>query len=267
LRILFVGDVIGRPGRRALRALLPGIKESYGADFCIANGENAAAGKGITEKVAQEMFSCGVDVITSGNHIWDRKEGISYVQAESRLLRPANYPPGVGGIGYGTFQSRSGVPVGVINLQGRTFMPATDCPFRTALCILEEMDVPVKVVDFHAEATSEKVAMGWFLDGKVSAVVGTHTHVQTSDERVLSKGTAYITDVGMTGAMDSVIGFKKEVALRRFLTQLPMRYEPAEGDVWLCGVAVDVDEGTGRAVSIVRIREGPREGCIPNFGS
>ncbi len=255
MRILFIGDVVGRPGRKALRVLLPGLKDSYDVDFCIANGENAAGGKGITEKVAEEMFSYGVDVLTSGNHIWDRKEGISYVQSASRLLRPANYPPDVGGIGYGAFPSRSGVLVGVINLQGRTFMPATDCPFRTALRILEEMDLPVKFVDFHAEATSEKVAMGWFLDGKVSAVVGTHTHVQTSDERVLPGGTAYITDVGMTGAMDSVIGFKKETALRRFLTQLPMRYEPAEGDVWLCGVVVDVDEETGRALKIVRVRE------------
>ncbi|RKY61830.1 MAG: metallophosphoesterase, partial [Candidatus Latescibacterota bacterium] len=167
MRILFIGDVVGRPGRKALRVLLPGLKDSYDVDFCIANGENAAGGKGITEKVAEEMFSYGVDVLTSGNHIWDRKEGISYVQSASRLLRPANYPPDVGGIGYGAFPSRSGVLVGVINLQGRTFMPATDCPFRTALRILEEMDLPVKFVDFHAEATSEKVAMGWFLDGKV----------------------------------------------------------------------------------------------------
>ena len=255
MRIIFVGDVVGRPGRKALKGLLPGLIKFYGADFCIANGENAAGGKGITQKVAEEMFSCGVDVLTSGNHIWDRKEGISYVQSASNLLRPANYPPDVGGIGYGVFRSRSGVPVGVINLQGRTFMPATDCPFRTALRILEEVDVPVKVVDFHAEATSEKVAMGWFLDGKVGVVVGTHTHVQTADERILPGGTAYITDVGMTGAMDSVIGFKKEVALRRFLTQLPMRYEPAEEDLWLCGVVVDLDEGTGRALKIIRLRE------------
>lgn len=254
MNLLFVADIMGRPGRRAAAVLIPQLRKVYGVCLCIVNGENAAGGAGITEKIAQELYACGVDVITTGNHVWDQKEAVPYIQRATRLLRPANYPPEVGGIGSGMFETAEGGLVGVINLQGRTFMGALDCPFRVAEREIEKLGTKVTVVDFHAEATSEKMAMGWYLDGRVSAVIGTHVHVQTADERILPKGTAYITDVGMTGPHDSVIGVECEVALKRFLTQMPVKFTPAKVNVKLCGVVLEVDEETGRARRIQRLR-------------
>jgi metallophosphoesterase (TIGR00282 family) len=243
VNILFVADVVGKPGRRAIAGIVPSLIAKYHLKLCIANGENAAGGFGLTEGVVRELCKNGVDVITSGNHLWDKREILSLLDQESCLLRPANYPPQVPGCGGAVFQTHHGVPVGVLNLQGRVFMTSTDCPFRVAdreLEILRE-HTKVIIVDVHAEATSEKMAVGWYLDGRVSAVIGTHTHVQTADERILPGGTAYITDAGMTGPHDSVIGIKKKPVLDRFLTQLPSRFETATGDVKLCGVIVDVD--------------------------
>jgi len=256
VKLLFVGDIYGRPGRRAVSRLLPSLVARYNVDISIANGENAAGGSGITEKVAEELFSYGVNVLTSGNHIWDKKEVLPYLERAEYLLRPANYPPGVAGRGAAVFQTPSGVPVGVLNLQGRTYMREIDCPFRVGekeIARLKEKTNMI-VVDFHAEATSEKIAMGWYLDGKVSAVIGTHTHVQTCDETILPGGSAYITDVGMTGPHDSVIGVRKEAAIDRFLTQIPMKFESARRDVKLCAVVVDVDEESGKARKIERLR-------------
>ena len=253
-RILAIGDVVGKPGRLALEKELASVRERLRVDLCVANGENAAGGAGITEKIAGALHACGADVITTGNHVWDRKEAVSYIQRATHLLRPANYPPGVGGIGSGVFETPEGIPVGVINLQGRTFMGDLDCPFRIAEREIEKVGTTVTVVDFHAEATSEKMAMGWYLDGRVSAVIGTHTHVQTADERILPGGTAYITDVGMTGPHDSVIGTECEAVLKRFLTQMPVKFAPAKANVKLCGVLLEVDEETGRARRIERLR-------------
>ncbi len=256
LRILFIGDIYARPGRRAVSELLPKIRENKEIDFCIANGENTAGGFGITENIARKLYSYGVDVITSGNHVWHRKESREYIQNAVCLLRPANYPPEAGGVGYGVFESAGGIPVGVLNLQGRTFMTHIDCPFRLGRQKIEQLkeSALVIIVDFHGEATSEKIAFGWYTDGHASAVVGTHTHVQTADERILPGGTAYITDVGMTGPHDSVIGAQKDIAIRRFLTGLPERFEPAEADIKFCAVLLDIDESTGKAESIERIR-------------
>ncbi len=256
MKILFVGDVYGRPGRRAAAELIPRLREAHGVDFCIVNGENAAGGAGITEKIGRKIHAYGADVITTGNHVWDQKDGVAYVMAGDRVLRPANFPPEVGGVGWGVFPSESGMPVGVVCLQGRTNMKSLDCPFRTGREIVDALrqEVRVVVIDFHAEATSEKIAFGWFMDGQVSAVVGTHTHVQTADEQVLPGGTAYITDAGMTGPHDSVIGAEKEVAIQRFINQMPARFEPAIGDVKLCGALLDVDEETGKARQIDRLR-------------
>ncbi len=256
MKLLFIADIYGRPGRRAICHLLPSLLAQYNVDICIANGENAAGGSGITEKVAEELFSYGINVLTSGNHIWDKKEVLPYLERAEYLLRPANYPPAVAGKGAAVFQTPSGVPVGVLNLQGRTYIRELDCPFRVGdeeIARLREK-TNVIVVDFHAEATSEKIAMGWYLDGKVTAVIGTHTHVQTCDETVLPEGTAYITDVGMTGPHDSVIGVRKEAAINRFLTQIPVKFESAKGDVKLCGVVIDVDEKSGKAKTIQRLR-------------
>lgn len=256
MKILFVGDVYGKPGRRAAALLIPKLIETHGVDFCIVNGENSAGGFGITEKIGKKFHAYGADVITTGNHVWDQKESISYIQSGDRILRPANYPDDVGGIGAGVFESREGVPVGVVSLQGRTNMLDLDCPFRLGDKLVSDLreKTPIIVIDFHAEATSEKIAMGWFMDGKVSAVLGTHTHVQTADEQVLPQGTAYMTDAGMTGPHDSVIGAEKEAAVRRFINRMPVRFEPATGDVKLCGAVIDVDENTGKAVSIERLR-------------
>jgi metallophosphoesterase (TIGR00282 family) len=254
MRILFVGDVFGRPGRRVASECIPRLRQQHDVYLCIANGENAAGGAGITEDVAAKLHSYGVDVITSGNHVWDKKEAMDYIGRSTHLVRPANYPPGVCGQGSTVFGGPT--PVGVLNLQGRVYMQEIDCPFRVGLQEVERLrgEANVIVIDFHAEATSEKMAMGWYMDGKVSAVIGTHTHVQTSDETVLPKGTAYITDAGMTGPHDSVIGVEKEIAIERFLTQLPARFNPAAGNLTFCGVLIDIDEQSGRARSIERLR-------------
>jgi metallophosphoesterase (TIGR00282 family) len=256
LRILFLADIVGRPGRRALTALLPALRQQLTPDFVIANAENAAAGWGITAGTAEELLAAGVDCLTSGNHVWEQAEARTLLEQEPRLLRPANYPPGCPGQGARIYCCPAGVPVAVINLQGRVFMQPIDCPFRVADGLLAQLAAEAKVifVDFHAEATSEKQAMGWHLDGRVSAVVGTHTHVQTADERILPSGTAYLTDAGMCGPLDSVIGAEINKTLGRFLTGLPARFEvPKRGPVVVQGAVVDVDERSGRALHIERI--------------
>ena len=257
MRVLFLGDIVGNPGRKIIEELLPDYRKNKKIDFVIANGENAAGGSGITPQIADELFEDGIDVLVSGDHVWKRKEIYDYLKVSSRLIRPANYPEGAPGRGSTVIDLGSGKKVGVVNLIGRVFMDAVDCPFVKAK---EEIDkvrekTPIIIVDLHAEATSEKVAMGWYLDGLVSAVIGTHTHIQTADEKILPKGTAYITDCGMTGPYDSVIGRKKEQILLRFLTQLPTRFEMADGGVELHGVIVEVDDSSGKAASIERVQE------------
>ncbi|MCX7816643.1 MAG: TIGR00282 family metallophosphoesterase [Syntrophales bacterium] len=258
MRIMFIGDIVGRPGRRAVRELLPLLIKEKSVDFVVANCENAAAGFGITRDIVEDLFSYGIDVLTTGNHVWDKKEAMEFIVDYESLLRPANYPEGVPGRGSVLMPTRSGAHVGVVNLAGRVFMRPSDCPFRTVekeiLRLLPR--TKIIVIDFHAEATSEKVAMGWFLDGRVSGVFGSHTHVQTADERILPGGTAYITDAGMTGPFDSVIGIKKEAIFDRFLLQIPNRFEVAKGDVRLQGVIFDVDERNGKSFSIERISIG-----------
>lgn len=256
MNLLFVGDIVGRPGRYALTHALGRLVDRYCVDLVVVNGENAAAGFGLTAEVAREIFATGVDVITSGNHIWDKKEVFGIFEKESRLLRPGNYPPGLPGKGSGVFKTAGGVPIGVINLEGRAFMNNLDCPFRTADALLDEISQQTKIifVDFHAETTSEKISLGYYLDGRISAMIGTHTHVQTADERILPGGTAYLTDVGMTGSRDSVIGIRKEEAIERFLTQLPIRFEVAKKDPWLCAALVTIDEDSGKAQAIERIQ-------------
>ncbi len=258
---LFLGDIIGRPGRRALKKHLPSVIEKYSPSLVIANGENAAGGIGITEKVGQELLA-EVDILTSGNHIWDKKEALVYLQKEPRLLRPANYPPGNPGKGTHVFETKSGKQMAILNLQGRVFMEPVDCPFRKADEEVEKLKAitPVIVVDFHAEATSEKQAMGWHLDGKVSAVVGTHTHVTTADERILPQGTAFITDVGMVGGYNSVIGLRRDQALKRFLTARPQRFEPSKEGIFFSSLFVEVDFKTGKALSIKRVFIAEEEG-------
>lgn len=260
MRILFVGDIFGRPGRHMVAEHVPELVRRHNVELLIANGENAAAGFGLTPPLVEELLHTGIDVITTGNHIWDKREIIEFFQlAEKnfndnarRVLRPANYS---GAPGWGVFegQTRRGTPYAVINLQGRVFMGQCDDPFRMADDLLHSISAKVIVVDFHGEATSEKVAIGWYLDGRVTAVLGTHTHIPTADERVLPKGTAHITDVGMTGPYDSIIGVEKELALHRFLTGMPARWEPARNDPRLCAVLIECDEDTGRARSIERI--------------
>ena len=254
MKILFVGDVVGSPGRKIVHDRLADIVAQREIDLCIVNGENSASGFGITPKIAEELFAQGAEVITGGNHIWDRKEIMDFFPHEPRLLRPANFPNGAPGSGLYVGRTRKGVGFAVLNLQGRTFMAALDDPFSTAIRELAKIpsDVKVIVVDMHAEATSEKQAMGWHLDGKVSAVLGTHTHVQTADERVLPQGTAFITDVGMTGPHDSIIGMNKEGALQRFLDSMPARFVVAEENIQMRTVVIDVDEATGLARSIER---------------
>jgi len=250
MRVLFIGDIVGQPGRRALNALLPGLREELLLDVVVANGENAAAGRGLTIKTAQEMFRAGVDIISSGNHIWDQREFTEELDSEKPILRPANYPPG--SPGRGILRAKG---LTVINLQGRTFMANIDCPFRTADALLNEGPEGPIVVDMHAEATSEKQAMGWYLDGRVAAVLGTHTHVPTADTRVLPRGTAYVTDAGFSGSRDSVLGFEVEASHRLFLSQLPTRLPVAEKcpTVVMNSVLVDIDDQTGHARSIQRI--------------
>jgi 2',3'-cyclic-nucleotide 2'-phosphodiesterase len=254
MRIFFIGDVVGRPGRDALKNHLANILEERKIDLCIANAENSASGNGITPRLVEELLGLQIDILTSGNHIWDKKEVLGYFEHQPRLLRPANYPPTAPGRGLFVGKTRGEVPFAVVNLQGRVFMPAIDCPFRTAETLLQELNPDIKVVfvDFHAEATAEKQAFGWYFDGKVSAIVGTHTHVVTADEQILPKGTAYITDVGMTGPHDSIIGVSKDSILPKFISQLPTRFETATGDVRINGVQVEVDSETGLAAEIRR---------------
>jgi metallophosphoesterase (TIGR00282 family) len=255
IRILLVGDVVGKPGRRAVRRLLPELREKLGVSFVIVNGENAAGGLGITRQTGGEMFASGADVITLGNHSFAKREALEYVAEEPRLIRPANYPPGVPGNGWGVFPTSNGSKVAVVSLLGRTFMDAIDCPFRAADRVLNEIAEQTKAIvfDVHAEATSEKNAVGWYLDGRASAVIGTHTHVQTSDERVLPNGTAYITDVGMTGVADSVLGLDRSVVIERFKTSVLHKFALADGDSTLHAVCVEIDEVTGRALSLTRV--------------
>ena len=253
--ILCVGDVFGEPGRRAIEILLPKLKKQHEVDLAIVNVENAAAGAGVMPAMARAFLEQGVDVMTSGNHIWDKKEIIDYIVKENLLLRPANYPPGTPG--YGSVVVKGGpYKVAVLNMMGRVFLPHLDCPFRKADEEIPRLrqETPIIVVDMHCEATSESQAMGWYLDGRVSAVVGTHRHVQTADERVLPKGTAYITDLGLTGPTDSVIGVEPAIALQRFLTQMPNRFEPAKGPAALHGAVIRIDPETGRGLSIERVR-------------
>jgi metallophosphoesterase (TIGR00282 family) len=250
VRVLFIGDVVGQPGRRALSALLPDLRRDLTLDVVIANGENAANGRGLTLKTAKEMFAAGVDIISSGNHIWDQREIVEELDSDAPILRPANYPPGTPG--RGMLRARG---LTVLNLQGRTFMQNIDCPFRTADALLAGQPEGPILVDMHAEATSEKQALGWYLDGRVAAVLGTHTHVPTADPRILPCGTAYISDAGFTGARDSVLGFEVEASQRLFLSQLPTRLPVAEkaATVVLNSVLVEIDEKTGRARSIERV--------------
>ena len=255
MKILFVGDIVGSPGRKIVHERLADILSQRAIGFCVVNCENAASGFGVTPKIAGELFEAGADVLTSGNHIWKRKEIIDYFPTEPRLLRPANFPNGSPGAGLFVGRTKNGVGCAVLNLQGRTYMTPINDPFRTATAELARLprDVKVVVVDMHAEATSEKVAMGWYLDGKVSSVLGTHTHIPTADERVLPGGTAYITDVGMTGPHDSVIGMQKEGIIQHLLDAMPSRFVVAEGDIQMNSVLIDVDESTGRACSIQRL--------------
>ena len=266
MRILFIGDIVGSPGREIVRADLDAARAEHRVDLVIANCENAASGFGITPKLTEELLAAGIEVLSGGNHIYDRKEILEYFPGQPRLLRPANFAPGSPGSGLYVGRTKVGVPYALLNLQGRVFMSPNDCPFRTADRELERVaklgpingagPVKIVIVDFHAEATSEKQAMGWYLDGRVTAVVGTHTHVATADERVLPKGTAYITDVGMTGPHASVIGMDRQSMVRRFLDGLPARFEVGEGDVRLNAVLIDADEDTGLARSIARVRLG-----------
>jgi metallophosphoesterase (TIGR00282 family) len=261
MRILFIGDIFGRPGRKIVRERLPELVKQHNVDRIIANGENAAAGFGITGALAEELFEMGIEVLTSGNHIWDKREILEFFESANgnpysparRLLRPANYPSTLPGWGLFQGKTKANVPYAVMNLQGRVFMTSNDDPFRVADELLKRVTEKVILVDIHAEATSEKISMGWYLDGRVTAVLGTHTHIPTADEHVLPNGTAYQTDVGMTGPYDSVIGVKKELVINRFLTNMPARFEAASGDVRLCAVVIDCDESSGKARSIKRI--------------
>jgi 2',3'-cyclic-nucleotide 2'-phosphodiesterase len=255
LTVLCIGDIFGEPGRKALAHFLPRLRAEYEVDLVVANVENAAAGFGVTPALARGFLDSGVDVLTSGNHIWDRKEIVEYIVKENLLLRPANYPAGTPGVGSVVVKAAAH-RVAVLNLQGRVFMPTIDCPFVTADAEVARLrsETPLVVVDMHAEATSEKQAMGWYLDGRVAAVVGTHSHVQTADERILPGGTAYLTDLGITGPIDSVIGVVKEQAIQRFLTGMPNRFEPARGRARVQGAVIHVDPETGRATGIERIQ-------------
>jgi len=259
MRIMMVGDVVGKRGRMAALELIPSLSSEQNIDFVIVNGENSAAGIGITPDIVEAFLKHGnIHVLTLGNHAWGKREIYPTLDSEPRLLRPANYPPGAPGRGYGVFGSAAG-PVAVISLQGRTFMEQVDDPFRAVDAILADISTKTKViiVDFHAEATSEKQAFAWYVDGRVSAVIGTHTHVQTADERILPEGTAYLTDVGMTGPMDSIIGMRRDIVIPKFLSGLPARFEVADDEAQLCAVVLDIDPATGRARSIRRIQSPP----------
>ncbi|WP_407308581.1 TIGR00282 family metallophosphoesterase [Desulfosporosinus sp. SB140] len=255
MRLLFVGDIVGKPGREGIKRFLKPLQLDYDIDVTIANAENAASGKGLTKEIAEELFDYGIQFFTMGNHVWDNRDILNFIDRETRMIRPANYPIGAPGQGYGFIRTK-GYKIGVLNLSGRIFMNPLDDPFSGAIRWINQLkqETPIVLVDFHAEATSEKVALGWFLDGKVSAVVGTHTHIQTADSRVLPQGTAYITDVGMTGPRDSVLGIKKEIIINRFLTQLPAKFELANGPIQINAVAIEIDEGSGRALKIEPIQ-------------
>lgn len=255
MNILLIGDIVGEPGRDAIKHLLPQIKKDHNIDFTIANGENSAGGNGITPKIAEFLFNCGIDVITSGDHIWKNREIVKVLDMDSRILRPANYPSGAPGKGYSVYLTNKGDTIAVINLLGRVFMQPIDCPFKSVSRILNEISEKTKniIIDFHAEATSEKVAMGWHVNGKVSCLAGTHTHVPTRDAKILPNGTAYLTDLGMVGSQDSVIGVDKEAVLNRFLTQLPTRFEPAKENIWLFGAVISINPDTGKATNIKTI--------------
>jgi metallophosphoesterase (TIGR00282 family) len=254
MRILFIGDVVGSPGRDMITNYLPRLKRKYQPTATIVNGENAAGGRGITSKIVKLLMESGAQAITMGNHTWDNREIFDFIDTTPQLIRPANFPEGTPGQGF-TLIKVNNIEIAIINLQGRTFLPPLDCPFRTADQIIKQVRkrTPYIFVDFHAEATSEKQAMGWYLDGQVSAVVGTHTHIQTSDNRLLPKGTAYITDVGMTGPYDGILGMDREAVLKKFLTNLPVRFEVVTGREQLNGVIIDLDKSTGLAKSIKRI--------------
>ena len=257
VKLLFIGDIVGEPGRKAVSAALPALRASHGVQFVVANGENSAGGSGITPKIAEEFYACGVDVITTGDHLWDQKEVITLLEEEPRFLRPANYPNGVSGYGSGVYEVRGLPPIGVLNLQGRTFMPALENPFLVAQKEVARLRERTHIifVDIHAEATSEKIALGRMLDGLVSGVVGTHTHVQTADEQVFPGGTAYLSDAGFTGGYASILGREIQPIIQRFLTNAPQRFTVARGDVRLHGAVIDIDESTGQARSIERIAE------------
>jgi metallophosphoesterase (TIGR00282 family) len=263
MKVLFIGDVVGKPGRNAAAALVPKLRRERGIDLVIANGENSAHGAGLTASTVRMLLENGVDVVTSGDHVWDQKEIYEVIERELRLLRPLNLPPAAPGRGSTIVHVGDKTAVAVMNLIGRVYLPNNDCPFRAAQTEVARLrpQTNVIIVDFHAEATSEKIAMGRFLDGQVSAVLGTHTHVTTADEQILPKGTAYITDVGMCGPHDSVLGRDVDAVLKRFLTQMPQRLEVASGNVILCGVILDLDEDSGRAHSIERLRL-PYDGAV-----
>jgi metallophosphoesterase (TIGR00282 family) len=259
VKVLFLGDVFGKPGRQAVQRLVPRLITREGIDLVVANAENSASGIGVTPDSAEELLAAEVNLLTSGNHIWSKREIVPYLdRAGSKLLRPANYPPGTPGRGRAIVSTPDGRRLGVVNVEGRVFMRSLEDPFRVALAEAEALraeGVTAILVDVHCEATSEKNALGWYLDGKVSAVVGTHTHIQTADARVLTNGTAFITDVGMCGPWDSIIGVRKELVIERFLTARPVSFEPAKRDVWLQGALIDIDDATGRARSIARVQE------------
>lgn len=256
MKILFIGDIVGEPGRRVVTRWAPKVVLQHQIDLVIANGENLAGGFGITPEVASELFDVGVSVITLGNHAWDKKQAIDFIHRDTRILRPANYPQGVPGRGSLIVETAGGEPVGVLQVMGRVFMPTLDCPFQVARreVALLKASTNTIVVDMHAETTSEKMALGHYLDGEVSAVVGTHTHVQTADEQLLSKGTAYLTDIGMSGPRDSVIGMKKEMAIEKFLTHMPRRLEVAGGPAIFCAAVIEIDSQSGKAKGIQRLR-------------
>ncbi|MBF0559269.1 MAG: TIGR00282 family metallophosphoesterase [Nitrospirae bacterium] len=256
MNVLFIGDIVGKTGRQTVKTLLPGLVQKHKLDFVIANGENAAGGFGINEKTACELFDAGVHVITTGNHVWDKRDAVSFISKENRILRPLNYPAGVPGAGSIVLTLPGKEQVAVVNVLGRVFMNLLDCPFRTSLPEVERLSTVTNIiiVDLHAEATSEKTAFGYYMDGKVSAVIGTHTHVQTADEKILPKGTAYITDVGMTGPQESVIGVDKEQIIDKFLNHMPRKYDVAAGPGTLSAVVLEIDKSTGKAASIQRLQ-------------
>ncbi|MFH1845940.1 MAG: TIGR00282 family metallophosphoesterase [Candidatus Omnitrophota bacterium] len=258
MRVLFIGDIVGKPGRTIAKKTIKFLRKKEKIDFVIANGENAAGGSGLTPAISEELFNSGIDLLTSGDHIWKKRDIYNFLKGTNNVLRPLNYPSGAPGTGSAVIEVNGGqYKIGVMNLIGRVFMEAVECPFRMAKEEVERLrkETPVIIVDIHAEATSEKAAMGWYLDGKVSAVVGTHTHIQTADEKILPGGTAYITDCGMAGPYDSVIGRKKEAVIERFLTQLPARFDMAVDNIEMHGVLIDIDERTGKALAIKRVQE------------